>query len=227
MVHQSRLHQRLVATLSAQLFSQLHPDWKDVLKPYAELILRIETELNGTEISPPLKSVFRSLSNSISSTKVVILGQDPYPTKGHADGLAFSVDKSVSSLPPSLRNIFKELSSDCGVTRTHGDLSDWFDQGVLLLNRVLSTTTGSSLTHSDLGWKEITDAVAQELGNHEVVAILWGKTAGELAVNFREELLIESAHPSPLSAYRGFFGSKPFSRCNVVLNSIGKPPIQW
>ena len=213
--------------MHAQLFNQLHPDWKDVLTPFADSIRSIENELLGLDITPKFSHVFRSLGHSIQSTKVVIFGQDPYPTKGHADGLAFSVDKSVSPLPPSLRNIFKELSSDCGVTRTHGDLSDWFDQGVLLLNRVLSTTTGSSLTHSDLGWREITDAVAQELGNHEVVAILWGKTAGELAVNFREELRIESAHPSPLSAYRGFFGSKPFSRCNDVLNSIGKPPIQW
>ena len=213
--------------MPAQLFNQLHPDWKDVLDPYSASIERIERGLVGRDISPRFSHVFRSLGHSIHSTKVVIFGQDPYPTKGHADGLAFSVDKSVSPLPASLRNIFKELSSDCGAIRTHGDLSDWFDQGVMLLNRILTTNTGSKLAHSEIGWKEITDAVAKELGKHEIVAVLWGKTAGELSGNFQENLRIESAHPSPLSAYRGFFDSKPFSRCNDVLNSIGKPPIQW
>ena len=158
---------------------------------------------------------------------MVIFGQDPYPTKGHADGLAFSVANNVSPLPPSLRNIFKELSTDCGVTRTGGDLSDWFDQGVMLINRILTTNTGSSLTHADIGWKEITDSVAEELGKHNVVAILWGKSAGELLEYFPEDCRIQSAHPSPLSAYRGFFGSKPFSRCNNILVAHGKTPIRW
>ena len=213
--------------MHAQLFNQLHPDWKDVLTPFADSIRSIENEIIGLDITPRFSHVFRSLGHSIKSTKVVIFGQDPYPTKGHADGLAFSVDKSVSPLPASLRNIFTELSSDCGVIRTNGDLSDWFDQGVMLLNRILTTHTGSKLAHSEIGWKEITDAVAKELGKHQIVAVLWGKTAGELSSNFQESLTIESAHPSPLSAYRGFFGSKPFSRCNDILNSIGKPPIQW
>jgi uracil-DNA glycosylase len=213
--------------LPAQLFDQLHPDWRDVLNPYAGSILRIERELSGVQISPRFENVFRSLGRSIESTQVVIFGQDPYPTQGHADGLAFSVDKNVSSLPPSLRNIFKELATDCGVTRNGGDLSDWFDQGVMLINRILTTNTGSSLTHSDIGWQEITDAVARELGKRQVVAILWGKSAGELSVNFHERLRIDSVHPSPLSAYRGFFGSKPFSRCNAILLDNGKKPIQW
>jgi uracil-DNA glycosylase len=157
----------------------------------------------------------------------VIFGQDPYPSKGHAHGLAFSVDKSVEPLPPSLRNIYAELATDCGITRTQGDLSDWFDQGVLLINRVLTTETGVSLAHSDFGWQQVTDAVAQELGKHDVVAILWGKSAGELSQNFRPGWCIESVHPSPLSAYRGFFGSKPFSRCNEISISNGKTPIVW
>ena len=157
----------------------------------------------------------------------MIFGQDPYPTRGHAHGLAFSVDQSVTTLPPSLRNIFTELSSDCGVTRNSGDLSDWFGQGVLLVNRVLTTHIGVSLAHSDFGWQDVTHAVAQELGKHDVVAILWGKSAGELAHYFRPEWRIESVHPSPLSAYRGFFGSKPFSRCNEILLVNQKTPIRW
>ena len=213
--------------MPAQLLNQLHPDWKDVLNSYSGSIERIERELVGQIISPEFHNIFRSLGQSIESTKVVIFGQDPYPTKGHADGLAFSVDNSVSPLPASLRNIYKELLSDCGISRDRGDLSDWFDQGVMLINRILTTDSGSSLTHSDLGWQEITDTVARELGMRQVVAILWGKSAGELSVNFHEGWRIESVHPSPLSAYRGFFGSKPFSRCNNILMKNGKTPIQW
>lgn len=181
----------------------------------------------GVDVAPEFRNIFRSLSRSIESTQVVIFGQDPYPTRGHAHGLAFSVDNSVSPLPPSLRNMFTELSTDCGVTRKTGDLSDWFDQGVLLVNRALTTQTGTSLAHSDFRWREVTDAVAQELGKHDVVAILWGKSAGELSGYFRPEWRLESVHPSPLSAYRGFFGSKPFSRCNEILVAHQKSPVNW
>ena len=181
----------------------------------------------GVDVAPKFPNIFRSLSRSIDSTRAVIFGQDPYPTKGHAHGLAFSVDQSVTALPPSLRNILTELSTDLGVVRKSGDLSDWFDQGVLLVNRVLTTETGSSLAHSKCGWQEVTDAVAQELGQHDVVAILWGKSAGELSRYFRTEWCIESVHPSPLSAYRGFFGSKPFSRCNEILVAHEKNAIDW
>jgi len=212
--------------LPAQLFEQLHSDWQEVLSSKKELIEKIESKLDSS-VAPDFSKVFRALSNSIQSTSVVIFGQDPYPTKGHAHGLAFSVDNSVSPLPPSLRNIFEELKTDCGIIRNSGDLSDWFDQGVMLMNRVLSTETGSSMAHLNLGWQEITDAVAQELGRHDVVAILWGKNAGELAEYFRPNWRIESVHPSPLSAYRGFFGSKPFSRCNEILKSNNKISIRW
>ncbi len=198
-----------------------------VLQPQKDLINHIEKRLVGIDIAPDFPRVFRSLTHSIKSTKVVIFGQDPYPSKGHAHGLAFSVDKSVDPLPPSLRNIFAELATDYGVTRTQGDLSDWFDQGVLLVNRVLTTEIGVSLAHSDIGWQEVTDAVAHELGRHDVVAILWGKSAGELSQYFRPDWRIESVHPSPLSAYRGFFGSQPFSRCDQILISRGKNPIVW
>jgi uracil-DNA glycosylase len=212
--------------LPAQLFEQLHSDWQGVLSSKRELIGHIESKLDGS-VAPDYSKIFRALSNSIQSTSVVIFGQDPYPTKGHAHGLAFSVDNSVSPLPPSLRNIFEELRTDCAITRNSGDLSDWFDQGVMLMNRVLSTETGASMAHLNLGWQEITDAVAQELGKHDVVAILWGKNAGELAHYFRPDWRIESAHPSPLSAYRGFFGSKPFSRCNEILKSNNMISISW
>lgn len=213
--------------MPAQLFDQLHPDWQRVLHPQRGLIEEIEAKIIDIDIAPDFQNIFRSLTTPIQSTTVVIFGQDPYPTRGHAHGLAFSVDQSVTTLPPSLRNIFTELSSDCGVTRKSGDLSDWFGQGVLLVNRVLSTETETSLAHSDFGWQEVTNVVAQELGKHDVVAILWGKSAGELAHYFRPEWRIESVHPSPLSAYGGFFGSKPFSRCNEILLVNQKTPIRW
>ena len=213
--------------MPAQLFEQLHLDWQEVLQPQKVLIDKIGQKLLGTNIAPDFPYVFRSLTHSIKSTKVVIFGQDPYPTKGHAHGLAFSVDKSVSPLPPSLRNIYKELETDYGVNRADGDLSDWFEQGVLLVNRLLTTESGTSLAHKDLGWQVITDAVAQELGQNNVVAMLWGKNAGELSHFFRPEWRIESVHPSPLSAYRGFFGSRPFSKCNEILIEHGISPIRW
>ena len=213
--------------MPAQLFDQLHSDWQRVLESHSELIDQIEEKLTRVVVTPEFQHIFRTLTRPIDSTRVVIFGQDPYPTKDHAHGLAFSVDKSVSPLPPSLRNIFKELETDYGVNRADGDLSDWFEQGVLLVNRLLTTESGTSLAHNDLGWQVITDAVAQELGQHNVVAMLWGKNAGELSHFFRPEWRIESVHPSPLSAYRGFFGSRPFSRCNEILIEHGISPIRW
>ena len=209
------------------LFDQLHSDWKLVLSKHKVLIDQIEERLLNIDCAPEFENVFRTLSRSIESSRVVIFGQDPYPSKGHANGLAFSVNKSVSPLPPSLRNIFAELASDVGAQRLDGDLTDWFTQGVLLVNRVLSTEVGISLAHSDFGWEEVTQSIAQELGKREVVAILWGKNAGELSSFFPAERRIESVHPSPLSAYRGFFGSKPFSRCNQILLSNNQSVINW
>lgn len=210
------------------LFDQLHPDWKLILKTQKILIDEIEHRLVIDTTAPEYHQIFRALRNPIDSAKVVIFGQDPYPRAGHANGLAFSVDKQVSPLPPSLKNIFKELTDDVGVEAPHdGDLSHWSDQGVLLINRILSTETGSSLAHSEYGWQVITDLIAQELGKRQVVAILWGNNAQQLSRFFREEWVIASAHPSPLSAYRGFFGSRPFSRANQILQSHGISPIKW
>lgn len=214
--------------MHAQLFKQLHPEWQVVLADHRILIETIEAQLDPGIITPPMHQIFRAFTFPISSTKVVIFGQDPYPTAGHAHGLAFSVDGKINPLPPTLRNIFEELASDTGTEkRTNPDLSDWFNQGVLLLNRILTTEIGSSMAHAALGWQTVTNSVAEELGKHDVVAIFWGKSAGELKGYFREEMSIESVHPSPLSAYRGFFGSKPFTRTNKILLHNKISPINW
>lgn len=211
-----------------QLFEELHPDWQRVLAPHKSLFEEISQKINPLTVTPNKELILRALTRPISEVKVVIFGQDPYPTPGHAHGLAFSVDEKVSPLPASLRNIFEELADDLGTAkRTQGDLSDWLDQGVMLLNRILSTESGTSLAHSKFGWELITDAVAQELGKKGVVGIFWGKSAGELKKHFQQEFIIESAHPSPLAAYRGFFGSKPFSSCNEILRRNGLDPIKW
>jgi uracil-DNA glycosylase len=213
--------------LPAPLFDQLHPEWQKELERHKDLIDSIDLFLRKREIAPSHDLVFRALSNPIASTKVVIFGQDPYPTKGHAHGLAFSVEASVSPLPPSLRNIYKELYSDLAVVRTLGDLSDWQEQGVMLINRILSTDIGQSMAHSKSGWQEVTEAVAQVLGKRNVIAVLWGNTALELKKHFSPEDVVSSVHPSPLSAHRGFFGSSPFSLVNAKLVAKGFQEVIW
>ncbi len=209
------------------LFDQLHPEWQSELARHKELIESIDRFIQDLEIAPTYDRVFRALSDPIASTKVVIFGQDPYPTKGHAHGLAFSVDSSVSPLPASLRNIYKELNEDLGITRSDGDLSSWVNQGVMLINRVLTTEVGQSMAHAQLGWQEVTNSVARVLGNRGVLAVLWGNSALELKSFFVEDNVIASVHPSPLSAYRGFFGSKPFSQVNDKLALKGYSAISW
>ena len=210
------------------LFDQLHPDWQEALSELRGQIDLIDYKLQTADLAPEYKNVMWSLSVSIESIRVVIIGQDPYPTPGHAHGLAFSVSSSVTLLPASLRNIFKELESDVGIPMSsNGDLSRWAQQGVLLLNRILTTESGHSLKHELLGWQLITNEIARILGRRGVVAILWGKNAQELSHFFDPGLTITSAHPSPLSAYRGFFGSKPFSTCNDILSHNNKPAILW
>ena len=210
-----------------QLFNQLHPEWQEALLSQRSEIDRIDSFLRNRDVAPSFDLIFRALRHPISHTRVVIIGQDPYPTKGHAHGLAFSVDSTVSPLPASLRNIFEELKSDCAITRSSGDLSEWADQGVMLLNRILSTEIGSSMAHAKLGWEEITNTIASVLGKQPVVAVLWGRYAAQLAGYFKEEMVITSAHPSPLSAYRGFLGSRPFSAINSKLTEHGMPAIHW
>ena len=210
-----------------QLFDYLHPDWQLALEQQKPLIDLIDLAVESKEIAPSYHNVFRALSHSIDSTSVVIFGQDPYPTKGYAHGLAFSVDANVSPLPASLRNIYKELDSDLGIKRGNGDLADWFEQGVMLINRILTTNVGASMAHAKLGWQEITDSVARTLGERDVIAVLWGSSALELKPYFREENVISSVHPSPLSAYRGFFDSRPFSKINAKLREKGFSEIKW
>jgi len=208
------------------LFDQLHQEWKVVFKNLEPEINRIDSLLDSQSVTPVYSNIMRVFSQPISRIKVVIVGQDPYPGVGQAQGLAFSVSSDL--LPASLKNIFRELGDDLKLAeRINGDLNDWAQQGVFLLNRVLTTTPGESLAHADYGWQKITSEAAQVLGKRKSVAILWGKTAQELKIHFDSALTIESAHPSPLSAYRGFFGSKPFSRTNALLISRGLTPIIW
>jgi uracil-DNA glycosylase len=213
--------------LPAPLFDQLHPEWQKELERHRDLIEEIDSFVQGRAIAPSYDLIFRALTQPIGATRVVIFGQDPYPTQGHAHGLAFSVEASVSPLPPSLRNIYKELYSDLAIVRPLGDLSDWQEQGVMLINRILSTDIGQSMAHSKSGWQEVTEAVAQTLGKRNVIAVLWGNTAQELKKHFSPEDVVSSVHPSPLSAHRGFFGSSPFSQVNAKLVARGLKKINW
>jgi uracil-DNA glycosylase len=204
----------------------VHVSWQRLLEPLAPEIDRILAQIEDDITAPALELVFRALELDLEKVKVVIFGQDPYPTLGNAMGMAFSIPPEIVRVPASLRNIFIELESDLGVKiPVNGDLSAWESSGVLLLNRVLTTRIGESAAHEDLGWQRITDFIAKELGSRGVVAVLWGKSAQELSRYF--EYQISSAHPSPLSAYRGFFGSKPFSRTNEFLVAQGREPIDW
>jgi len=206
----------------------VHPSWDEIFKPHLSLIEQIEDQLSRLEIAPTHDLVFRAFSRPLDEMKVVIFGQDPYPNANHACGLAFSVPTQLVRLPQSLLNIFSELHSDLGgPLRTSGDLSDWFRQGVGLVNRVLTVEAGLIGSHNKLGWQQLTDSVARELGDREVVAILWGNQARQLEKHFPLHRRISSAHPSPLSAYRGFFGSRPFSKANELLAERGAKPINW
>lgn len=214
--------------ISMSLFAQLHPDWQSALAPLRRNFEAIDAQLVAQEITPTYELVLRSLNTPIESVRVVIVGQDPYPNPAHANGLAFSVHRNISILPASLRNIFKELANDCAVDKPeNGDLSRWAEQGVLLLNRVLTTQVGQSMAHSTIGWQVITNEVARILGSRDVIDVLWGKSAQELLPYFADKLSITGVHPSPLSAYRGFFGSRPFSRVNELLADQGNASIVW
>lgn len=207
---------------------QLHPNWIKALGQKVKLLASLEEKLNGENYLPGQEDVLKSLSYDPKNARVLILGQDPYPNPIDAMGLAFSTARTDGSLPASLKNIFTELNSDLGVPiPSSGDLSPWCEQGVVLLNRTLTCRNGESDSHRDIGWREFTDAVVKFLANQGVVAILWGKSAQEVSGFFDPKRLITSVHPSPLSAYRGFFGSKPFSKANQTLLDLGKGEINW
>jgi uracil-DNA glycosylase len=207
---------------------QLHPSWRMILVNELELLDEIESKISTENFLPIHNLVMRALSYDFAESRILILGQDPYPNPEHANGLAFSVSPNIERLPASLKNIYKELSDDLGVPiPDHGDLTAWAQQGVVLLNRTLTCRSGESNSHSKIGWSRFTQACVSALAYSGCVAILWGAGAQELSNYFPEKKLITSAHPSPLSAYRGFFSSKPFSRANNALLASGLAPIDW
>ena len=212
--------------------------WLDLLKteaekPYWQTLQRfVESERRAHRVFPADELVFQALHlTPLASVKVVILGQDPYHGPGQATGLAFSVAEGIT-LPPSLRNIFTELQNDVGSTiPERGDLSQWAKQGVLLLNTTLTVRDGDAGSHAGLGWEQFTDAVIREVNNlsERVVFLLWGANAHKkrALITHPVHVVLESPHPSPLSAYRGFFGSKPFSTVTTALEGAFRSPIDW
>jgi uracil-DNA glycosylase len=213
----------------------LDPGWAEALAPVADRIaelgdfLRAETA-SGRGYLPAGEHVLRAFTRPIADVRVLIVGQDPYPTPGHPIGLSFAVDRHVRPLPRSLANIYRELRDDLGVEPPeHGDLSAWADHGVLLLNRVLTVTPGAAGSHRGRGWEDVTDAAIRALvaRGTPLVAVLWGRDAQSLTPLLGNTPVIASPHPSPLSASRGFFGSRPFSRVDAELERLGTTPVDW
>lgn len=213
-------------------------DWDEILigefdKEYYKAIREVlKKEYFSRTVFPPMNDIFNALRYTpYSETKVVILGQDPYHEIGQAHGLSFSVRKGIK-IPPSLVNIYKELNNDIGMQiPSHGELTSWAKQGVLLLNATLTVREGQANSHSKIGWAIFTDEIIKKLDkqNNPMVFILWGANARskKTYITNKNHLVIESAHPSPLSAYNGFFGSRPFSRANDFLLKNGVPGINW
>lgn len=217
----------------------LNSDWVEALRPYGvlpdleRLLARVDAaRVDGLAIAPGAGHLLRALNTTaLADVRVVILGQDPYPTPGHADGLCFSVRQGVA-IPRSLNNIFAEMATDLDVSGpAHGSLVSWAEQGVLLLNTVLTVTEGEAGSHVGWGWQTFTDAVIAAVSDQASAAvfILWGRQAQAKTglIDTDRHLVLASAHPSPLSARRGFFGSKPFSRANGWLRDRGQSPINW
>jgi uracil-DNA glycosylase len=210
-------------------------EWRadlDHMRPQLESIGRQLDALAqaGIQIHPPSEQIFAALALEPANVRVVILGQDPYPNASHAMGLAFSVPVGTKPLPPSLRNILAELKADVGECNVSpGNLEPWIEQGVLLLNRVLTVETGKTDSHKALGWQAVTHAIVEAVvrANADAVAILWGSAAQQLRPLFNPDCVIHSVHPSPLSAYRGFFGSRPFTEANRRLAAHNQKQIQW
>lgn len=213
----------------------VHPGWVPILQPVAADIasmgdfLRAELA-SGRGYLPAGDKVLRAFSASPDDVRVLILGQDPYPTPGHAVGLSFSVASDVRPLPRSLTNIFKEYGDDLTLPPpSNGDLTPWADRGVLLLNRVLTVQPGRPGSHRGHGWEQVTAAAITGLvaRGQPLVAILWGRDAQTAKEFLGDTPVVASAHPSPMSADRGFFGSRPFSRANALLTAAGGDPIDW
>ncbi len=214
---------------------RLAPDWAAALAPAGTSLTAATAFLDAEETAgrpflPGPELVLRAFSRPLAQVSVLIVGQDPYPTPGHAVGLAFSVGPAVRPLPRSLRNVYTELAADLDLPAAgHGDLSAWADQGVLLLNRVLSVAPGRPGSHRQRGWEDVTARAVSALAERggPLVAVLWGAEARRLTPLLGDVPVVQSAHPSPLSARSGFFGSRPFSRVNALLQAQGAAPIDW
>ncbi|MEG9227098.1 uracil-DNA glycosylase [Aeromicrobium sp. Sec7.5] len=211
------------------------PDWAEALAPVNDDIAAMGAYLReeiskGRRYLPDGEHVLRAFTRPLADVRVLITGQDPYPTPGHPIGLSFAVAPDVRPVPRSLQNIYTELQSDLGIApAVHGDLTPWADQGVLLLNRVLTVRPGNPGSHRGKGWERVTEQAIRSVVDRggPLVAILWGRDAQNLAPLLGEVPQIASPHPSPLSASRGFFGSRPFSRANDLLLAQGADPIDW
>jgi uracil-DNA glycosylase len=213
-------------------FEQMHPSWQQALAGQRGLLDEIEAKIStDSAVTPALPMVMRAFEQDIALVRVLLVGQDPYPSAGHAIGLSFAVAPEVSPLPRSLQNMMRELRDDLGRDVSNGgDLQRWSNQGVMLLNRHLTTSSGTSAAHFDAGWARFTDAAISVLNRargRKLVAILWGNEAISLQRLLTDVQVVSSAHPSPLSARRGFFGSKPFSKTNEALKFVGEQPIDW
>ncbi|WP_083968174.1 uracil-DNA glycosylase [Janibacter melonis] len=217
------------------LAALVHPSWAQALEPVAGTIaalgdfLRGEVEA-GRGYLPSGEHVLRAFTIPLEDVRVLVVGQDPYPTPGHAIGLSFAVAPDVSPVPRSLSNIYRELVDDLGVPMpSTGDLTPWTEQGVMLLNRTLTVRPGAPASHQGKGWEEVTDRAIEVLAARggPLVAILWGRGARSLAPALGDVPVVESAHPSPLSARNGFFGSRPFSRTDELLTRQGAQPVDW
>lgn len=221
--------------MPAPLYTLIDDDWAAALQPMAGQIsamgdfLRAEVTA-GRKYLPAGPLVLRAFERPMPQVRVLIVGQDPYPTPGHPIGLSFAVDRHVRPLPRSLDNIYRELQADTGIVPpAHGDLTAWSDQGVLLLNRVLTVEPGRPASHRGKGWEPITESAIRALvaRGGPLVALLWGRDAQTLRPLLGATPFIASAHPSPLSADRGFFGSRPFSQVNALLEKQGGEPVDW
>mgnify|MGYP000967736693 CR=1 FL=1 len=217
---------------------KIEPSWKEVLKEefdksyFKNLVEFVRLEYQSQKVYPPGKLIFSAFDHTpFDKVKVVLIGQDPYHGAGQAHGLSFSVPEGIAQ-PPSLKNIFKELNADLGIPiAKSGNLERWADQGVLLLNATLTVRASQAGSHQKKGWEEFTDAAIRKLSEQKenLVFILWGAYAQKKGsiIDTEKHFIIKSPHPSPFSAYNGFFGSKPFSRTNAHLKSLGKEEINW
>ncbi|MFK5985077.1 MAG: uracil-DNA glycosylase [Pseudomonadota bacterium] len=218
---------QLIDSWKTRLAEEFEKDYMQHLREFL-----VAEKKAGKQIFPHSSLWFNALNSTpFESVKVVILGQDPYPTPGHAHGLCFSVKSAVKPLAKSLQNIFKELEDDLAISNSNGYLQSWAEQGVLLLNSVLTVESGQPNSHQGKGWELFTDAIIEQLNHseHPIVYVLWGAYAQKKGalINTNKHFIIKAPHPSPLSAYRGFFGSKPFSSINKFLENNGLKSINW